>query len=499
MSAQNTSLEPSRPLTRLTQIIYGSGDWGRASINTLRQIFYAIFLTDVVRLDPRLASVAALISILWDAINDPLVGSISDNVRTRWGRRRPFLLLFAVPFALAFVLLWWAPPWKSQVMLMIHVTLAFMVSDTIQTLITVPYLALTPEIAGQYDERTSLTGYRMFFNLVASLLTAVMAPMIVHSVINAGHTAQQGYVTVGAIFGGIAVIPYLLIFFTVREKEIIDPPHKDTLTFRETLNTLWQNAPFRFATGIYVLNWIAFDVVALMLPYFLIYWINGGKLVSTISIFGESIAAESVVLGLLLITATIALPFWTWLAKRTSKQISYISGMIFWVLVQLSIFAIQPGQVTTILIIAVLAGLSVSTAHVMPESIFPDVIDWDEMRTHARREGMYYGAVNFTRKLSSAIAIFLALQIIGWCGYTAPAAGALIHTQSANSLLAIRILTGPLIALLLSGAILFTCFYPLTRERQMRIRAVLERRRIRRQTLRENKTIGEISSTPRPN
>ena len=80
-----------KPLSLFTKIIYGSGDLGIAGWGTLRQIFYAIFLTDVVGLDARLASFAALIGVIWDAINDPLVGMLSDRVQTRWGRRRPFL------------------------------------------------------------------------------------------------------------------------------------------------------------------------------------------------------------------------------------------------------------------------------------------------------------------------------------------------------------------------------------------------------------------------
>ncbi len=107
-------------LPRLTKVIYGTGDWGVAAFNTLRQIFYAIFLTDVVGLDPRLASFAALIGVLWDAINDPLVGVLSDKLRTRWGRRRPFLLMFAVPYGLAYLILWWAPLWDNQIVLMLH-------------------------------------------------------------------------------------------------------------------------------------------------------------------------------------------------------------------------------------------------------------------------------------------------------------------------------------------------------------------------------------------
>ncbi len=469
-----------QPLTLFKKLIYGTGDWGRASFNTLRQIFYAIFLTDVVGLDPRLASIAAMLSILWDATNDPLVGALSDRVHTRWGRRRPFLILFAIPFTLAFLILWWAPPWKNQLLVAGTVTLAYMLSDTVQTLVTVPYLALTPEIAPGYDERTSLTGVRMFFNLLASLVTAVAAPIIVSASVSAGMTQQQGYLIVAAMFGSLSAIPFILIFFTIREREVeMVSPQETKTTFKETLQRLWQNTPFRFASGIYVLNWIAFDLIALMLPYFLIYWVGQGDLMVKVNIFGEPIALASVVLGFLMITATAALPLWTWIARRFNKRSAYIWGMIFWIIVQGFILFIQPGQITLILVLSVMAGLSVSTAHVMPESIFPDVIDWDELRTNQRREGMYYGTVNFIRKLSSAFAIFLALQVLGWFGYQAPPAKILIFTQPDSALSAIRLLTGPVVALLLIGAISIAWFYPLTRERQKRIHLLLDLRRRR--------------------
>ena len=214
----DASTAPAR-LSFLTKLVYGSGDWGMASFGTLRQVFYAIFLTDAVGLEARLASVAALVGILWDALNDPIVGMLSDNLRTRWGRRRPFLLLFAIPFGLSFLLLWWAPPWQSQLALMITVTLAFMISDTMQTLVVVPFFALTPEITQDYDERTRLTGYRMFFNLLASLATAVAAPIIIDAALNAGMTQQQGYLIIAGMFGGLAALPFLLIFFVVRGKK----------------------------------------------------------------------------------------------------------------------------------------------------------------------------------------------------------------------------------------------------------------------------------------
>ena len=456
-----------------TKFVYGTGDWSIASFGTLRQVFYAIFLTDVVGLEPRLASFAALIGISWDALNDPLIGTLSDRVRSRWGRRRPFLLYFSIPFGLGFMALWWAPSFENQYLLAATVCLTFMLSDTLQTLVSLPFYALTPEITSDYDERTSLTGYRMFFNLLASLATAVAAPAIVDAALAGGATQQQGYFIVSALFGGLAMIPFLLIFALIRERNNAADAAEPEIPFLQTLRTAWTNIPFRFATGLYMLNWITFDLVALALPFFLAYWVSDGNLLHR----ALGLPLESAVFACLLVTSVIVLPFWVWLAHRLGKQRAYIIGMTFWAAVQLLIYAIQPGQITFILILAVLAGLSVSTAHVLPDAIFPDVIEWDELRTGRRREGIYYGVKSFVRKLTGALAIFIALQTLGWFGYQSPPAGATQFTQPDSALQAIRFLIGPLGALLLFGAIAMAWFYPLTRERHTRIRSLLERKK----------------------
>jgi len=470
-----TTAQKEARLPTWTKLIFGAGDWSVSSFGTLRQIFYAIFITDVVGLEPRLASVAALVGIFWDAVNDPLVGVLSDRIKSRWGRRRPFLLWFSIPFGLGFVILWWAPPFESQIALAAFVTFAFMLSDTFQTLVVVPLYALTPEITLDYDERTSLTGYRMFFNLVASLVTAVAAPAIVDSVLASGATQQQGYLIVGSLFGGLAILPLLLIFFFIRERERSQQTiaHEESISFADSVRTAWANIPFRFATGLYVLNWITFDLVALALPFFVAYWVSNGDLLEK----ALGLPVESAVFALLLITSVVMVPFWVWMSNRMNKHIAYMVGMSVWAVVQLLIFTIQPGQITYILVLSVLAGISVSTAHVLPDALFPDVIEWDELRTRRRQEGIYYGVKNFVRKMTGALAIFIALQALGWFGYQAPPEGATFFQQSPSALMAIRILIGPFGALLLFSAVAMAWFYPLTRERHARIRRLLARRK----------------------
>ena len=461
------------------KIIYGSGDFGLSSFNTLRLIFYAIFLTDVVGLDPRLASVGTLVGIIWDAINDPIVGLLSDRIKNdRFGKRRSFLAFFSIPFGLSFMILWWAPPFESEILVLAIVTMAFMLTDTLQSLVSVPYFSMTPELTTDYNERTAVTGFRMFFNLMGSLIVAILAPTIVKSTMASGATQQQGYLVVSAMFGAITIVPFLLIAFFVKEQ--IDPTDPEVpLPFREVLSTAWENVPFRFAAAIYMLNWLTFDFIALMLPYFLTYWVADGDLLATTTILGTEIALESLALGVLLITAVVTLPLWNFLSKRYGKRHAYIVGLLFWAAVQIGVLWVSKGNMTATLIIAVLAGIGASAGHILPDAIFPDVMEWDELRVGHRHEGIYYGVKNFTRKLTGAFAIFVALQVLGWFGYQAPPEGALVASQTESTLTVIRVLTGPVGAALLLSAAVVTWFYPLTREKHGRIRHLLAKRQAR--------------------
>ena len=457
------------------KLLYGSGDWGISSIGMMRSIFYAIYLTDVVGLEPRLASFGALAGIIWDAVNDPIIGAISDRLSTRWGRRRPFLLWFAIPFGLSFIILWSAPDWDSQVALLTYVTLSFMISDTLTTLVSVPFLSLTPELTPDYDERTTLTSFRSVFQLIGALSMVIAAPAIVDSVLRTGGSQQQGFMLVGAIFGAIGAVPLFLLGLFVREKTT--PEQQQALPFREALASAWKNVPFRFAVGIHMLNWSAVDMVAVAFPYFLLYWVAQGDLLASINILGFELAYESAFFGVLMSVCILFVPFWLWLSKKRNKREAYALGMVFWVAVTFMMYAIQPGQTAYLLVVAALAGIGVSAAYTLPDAIFADVIEWDELRTGRRREGIFYGVRTLIRKLTGALVIFITLQLLGWSGYVSPPEGVVQYTQTDSALHMIRLLVSPFGAVMLSGTIVLAWLFPLSREQYARIQRLLEQRR----------------------
>ena len=116
-------------LSRRTKLLYGVGDIGFSLTTTIIGAYFLIFMTDVVGLAPGIAAAAIFVGRSWDYINDPIFGHISDRTRTRWGRRRPFLLFGGLPFALAFAMLWWRPPWEGDLLLVGYYALAYVVFD----------------------------------------------------------------------------------------------------------------------------------------------------------------------------------------------------------------------------------------------------------------------------------------------------------------------------------------------------------------------------------
>lgn len=216
------SLANSTPLPRHIKFIYGLGDWGTAASTTARNVFWFFFLTSVVGMNAGLVGTILLVGRLWDGINDPLIGMLTDRVNTRWGRRRPFLLFASVPFGVSFALLFFVPPGATTGQLAIYYIVAFLLFDTLYTMVNVPYSALTPELSEDYDERSNLTGWRIGVSIVASLITGglfkFLAEQVLAPKLGGGSAAlQAGYALSAALWGVSMIIPYFILFAAVRE------------------------------------------------------------------------------------------------------------------------------------------------------------------------------------------------------------------------------------------------------------------------------------------
>jgi GPH family glycoside/pentoside/hexuronide:cation symporter len=442
-------------LSRREKWTYGSGDLGFSLTSTIFGAYFAIYLTDVVGVSPAVAAMAIFVEGTWDYINDPIIGYISDRTRSRWGRRRPFLLFGALPFALIFALIWWRPPFHAQLALGIYYALIYALYDTVATFAYMPYFALTPELTSDYDERTDLTTTRMFFSILGSLI-AFTVPLMIVGGFNPAHAWRV--LLMGSIFGIISAIPLLLVFFGTRERE--EFMNMERTGMRQAVRTAQKNRPFVFGLIIFLFTWVTIGLIQLIMLYYIKYVVRRE-------------AQSDLIMATIFLVAMLALPLWEWISRHLNKRLAYIAGIAFLMAVLLVLSSLSPATgLTLILILCVLAGIGVAAAHVLPWSIIPDAIEYGEMQTGTRHEGMFYSLITLAQKIAASIALPLALLVLNYSGYIPNSS-----FQPATAVTGIRIVAGPIPAILLGMGILFAALYPLGRENYSEIARNLEARR----------------------
>ena len=436
--------------------LYGSGDLGFSLTNTILSVYFALFLTDVVGVKPYIAAIAIFVGSTWDYINDPIVGYISDRTRSRWGRRRPFLLFGALPFAATFLLLWWKPPLVSPVALGIYYSLAFALYDTAATFVYMPYFALTPELSSDYDERTGLTSTRMFFSILGSLI-AFTLPIWVVDGFHPEHANRV--LMMGGVFGLLSALPLFLVFLNTRERpEFMNKVQ--TLGVKASVKATWQNRPFVFGLVMFLFNGVTMSIIQVILLYYVKY-----------VVLRE--AQSDMIMATIFVVAMIALPLWVWISRRLNKRWAYISGISFLAVVLLILSTLTPEtDIEFIMGLCVLAGIGVSAMHVMPWAIIPDAIEYGEWKTGQRQEGMFYSLITLAQKVATSIAVPAALLVLQATGYVPNS-----EVQPASAISGIRMVAGLIPAFTISMGILFTLLYPLGRENFKEITRELEVRR----------------------
>lgn len=443
-------------LTRRAKWIYGSGDLGFSLTNTIRNVYLALFLTDVVGVTPAVAALAFFVGSTWDYLNDPIIGYLSDRTQTRWGRRRPYLLFGALPFAAAFCLLWWRPPLDGTAALGIYYAAAFALFDTAATFVYMPFYALTPELTDDYDERTALTSTRMFFSILGGLM-AFTIPLWIVGGFQPDHAGRVQLM--GLIFGVVSALPLLLVFWGTHERpEFMQL--RPTASLWRSLSVTWRNRPFLFGLGLFLFNGVTMSILEVVLLYYIKYVVRHE-------------AESDLIMATIFVVAMIALPLWEWVSRRFNKRWAYIGGIAFLAAVLLVLSSLSPQTgLEVIVLLSVLAGVGVSAMHVLPWAILPDAIEHGELQTGERQEGMFYSQITLAQKIASSVAVPLVLLVLHTSGYVANS-----PTQPESAVAGIRLVSGPVPALTICLGILFTLLYPLGREKHHEITRQLDARR----------------------
>ena len=459
-------------LSRRTKFTYGLGDWGTSAATAARNLYWLFFLVSVVGLKAQLAGTIILVGRIWDSINDPLVGMLSDRLNTRWGRRRPLLLFGAIPFALFFILLFVVPPFQSELLLAVYYGLVFLLFDTTFTIINVPYSALTPELTEDYDERSSLAGWRIAIAILATLIVGATFKLLAENVIAESLTERlgptsalrAGYGLTAAFWAITLALSPIILFKSISEKKRVLPettPLRPWQTFKE----VFRNRPFRLAAIIYLLTFSTVDVVVTVMVWFLIFYVRVEP------------GFDSIILAIVLGLAFVTMPLTVRLMHRFGKRHTYIGSMSLFAVMLFFISQAPQGDKRFILIAALFAGLGYGAANVVPWALVADVVEEDELKTGKRREGVFAGYLVFFRKLATAFAIFFVTRILAISGFKGGTTGGQFIEQPESALNALRFLVGIAPALMLGLAIVIAWRYPLSRKAHEEIRRQLKVKR----------------------
>ncbi|KST66771.1 MFS transporter [Mastigocoleus testarum] len=461
--------EPESKINFATKLAFGTGDLGTAITSMILISYLSPFLTDVAGLNPILAGRTQLVGKIWDAVNDPMVGFASDRTQSKEGRRYPWMIWGAIPFGVFFFLQWIVPD-LNQWGLFWYYTIISILFNAFYTIVNLPYTALTAELTEDYNERTSLNSFRFAFSIGGSIVALVIA--LILSGIFPNNSNQQ-YMFLGGICALLSIIPlYLCVWGTKKQAQRIAKQNANlekpvSLSFGEQIKIVLHNRPFLFVLGIYLCSWMAVQLTASIIPYFVSNWMRLEKIHVTLVL----LAVQG--------TAMVMLFFWSSISQRIGKKAVYFLGTIFWIIAQIGLFFLQPGQVGLMYALAVIAGLGISVAYLIPWSMLPDVIELDELRTGQRREGVFYSFVVFVQKICLGIAISVVLQRLGTAGYIKPTLDVPLPIQPDSVLEVIRVSIGPLPAIVLVAGLILAYFYPITREKHAQMLLELRERRIR--------------------
>ncbi|MCD6570636.1 MAG: MFS transporter [Deltaproteobacteria bacterium] len=447
MPSTNTS-----PLPVKVKVAYGAGDLAANLVFNTINFFLIYFLTDVLFLSAAIAGVSMMIVRIWDAMVDPAVGYLSDRTVTRFGRRRPWILFGAFPLGIFFFLLFTKVPIENHTFLFIYITIVYAVCFTSYSVVNIPYSALTPELTQDFDERTNLTGYRMTAALLGTLIAAGATKPLVSLFPNEG----IGFSCVALFYSIVVVLINLVVFFNVKEKK--EFLKKDTTPVLESYRSAFKNKPFIIAAICYFLNLMALIILSSTLIYHLKYYMKNESAISPIFLT-------------LLLTAAAMIPVWVLISKKIGKKLAYSIGMGIFAGVVVAVFFLKPNQITLMYFLIAVIGLGLSTNYVLPWAIVPDTIEYDELYTGKRREGLFYGVWNFGTKLAGAVAILIVGVVMDFTGYVANV------PQTPEALLGIRALMSFVPAAIILLGIIVLSFYPITQKRYQEILEELEMKR----------------------
>ena len=523
-NAQATQADAVPKMTKWERWAYGMGEIYGGGYAALLGVVLTFFLTNLILVGipnaELYAAIIIVVSKVWDAISDPLMGVISDNTRTKLGRRRPWIIIGGalVPVAFAIMFMPWARHIESAALRITYACIGYFLLCTVNTISQVPYASLSAEISGDFKERNKANSVKLIYSILASgafylipaAATEAYTAYINHSSSAFGTINETGFFLIvailcGVIFGAATVIAGIFS----KERIPYDKTKKSKFSFKSYATPL-KNKSYRYHLIMYITAFGCYDFISALVLYYVT------AVVPDITIFGMKMSSMFIVAPMM-VMAAITYPLNMKLKTTKGKQFAFRWGLPCYILGAIGL-AVFPNTTNTniswlLLICSAIMGTGFGGAQMMPWLIFADTQDVAELKTGVKDTGTYSGLMTFTRKIGTAIAqstVLIVLACVHYSKYTdeimknkaliaeAQAQGTTIDTSQmllaypTSVTTAIRVLFAVVVVVMIGLAIWASLKYKVNDQKLTRIKYYLEKQRAG-----ENDTLSEEEKAER--
>lgn len=432
---------PQAPPGRGLLIGFSLGSLGTGIFSITPSVLLLYFMTDILGIAAGLAAIAMAVPRFWDILVDPVVGAVSDRTRSRWGRRRPFLLVGAILMTASFIFLFSVPESLSVEGRFWYVLTIFVISSTAYSVFAVPYVAMPAEMSEVPQERTRIMAYRIGFALAGLLIGATVAPLLVELFGN----GRAGYAAMSYTIGGFCGLTMLAVFFVSSRIPLSDAAEAGP-SLRNQLGSVLRNRQFLVLLVTYMIQISGISGFLAAVPYFIIY-IDGGT------------AGDAGLVFLALMSAALlSMPLWSWAAIRFGKYACYRATTILYAATSLIFLLFLRDVPAMPVMLAAVLGVSFGSIMMLPFSMLTDTIQLDTMATGLRREGIFTGLWMAGEKAGLAFGPLIVGTILSLTGF-APSTDGVAVSQTGTALWGVQAAFGLVPAGVVLASLVVLHFY----------------------------------------